>query len=168
MARELAKQWINFEIIPANVQGAQIYTQSIPEYLALLFMKETFGMNQTAQWLEGNYEDYAEGKGEEEISEKPLLYSDDAPYVSMKKGGCVLFALSQRAGVNQFSNWLASWLRARKYNGNDFIVSNEFYNDVIKTLPVSLHAFTDECFNQRIQYQLSLGSIKTESSSVRL
>lgn len=47
VAGELAKQWIEAKVPAANVEGAEIFAESIPEYYALSFMDDHFGHAQT-------------------------------------------------------------------------------------------------------------------------
>jgi hypothetical protein len=157
MARELARQWTTARISPADVQGAEVFTESIPEYLALSFMESAFGLERTSVWLKENFDDYQEGKGEEEISEKPLLEVDEAIYVSRNKGGLVLRTLSKRWGEMDFNSWLKAWLEsAGDRFGREFVVSRDFYNDLLKVLPQNLHAFAEEGFTMRMQYAIAL------------
>ncbi len=157
MARELARQWINARITPADVQGAEVFTETIPEYLALSFMESSFGFDRTAVWLEESFEDYQEGKGEEELSEKPLLDVDEAVYVSRNKGGLVLRAISNRWGKENFDSWLKAWLESKGDRfGAELVVSHNFYNDLVNVLPENIHSHAAECFGRRMQYSIIL------------
>ena len=118
-------------------------------------MEETFGVDRTAVWLEDNFEDYQEGKGEEEISEKALLYVDEEIYVSRNKGGLVLRALSHRWNKDDFDTWLKTWLEsAGEVFGSEFVVSHDFYRDLLKVIPQDIHSFAEECFTKRMQYSM--------------
>jgi hypothetical protein len=169
IARELARQWINSRITPADVQGAEFFTETIPEYLALSFMETTFGIDRTAVWLEENFEDYQEGKGEEEISEKPLLDVDEEIYVSRNKGGLVLRALSHRWGKDYFDTWLKAWLESAGGRlGSEFVVSLDFYSDLQKVLPEEIHPFAEECFTKRMQYSIVLNSAEYKNGKLSI
>jgi len=169
IARELAKQWVESRVLAANVQGAEIFTESIPEYYALSFMDECFGHKEAVKWLDENYKDYQEGKGKEAIAERPLLNVDEAAYVSREKGGLALYALAQQHGVDKFNTWLNRWLvQSSKESKNRFVTSRDFYIDMKKELPVCLYPFADECFKERIQYQMSLTHASVKNDLITL
>lgn len=165
IARELAKQWVESKVLAANVQGAHIFTESIPEYYALAFMDDYFGHGHTAKWLDENFNNYQEGKGEEEILEHVLLNVDKAGYVSREKGGLALYALAQQLGVETFNKWLNKWLQEEK---SCFITSHDFYRDLKKQLPVSLHHVAEEWFEERTQYEMALSYAAMEKDTVTL
>lgn len=169
MARELARQWTTARISPADVQGAEVFAESIPEYLALSFMESAFGPERAAVWLEEDFKDYQEGKGEEEIMEKPLLEADKAIYVSRNKGGLVLRALSHRWNKDDFDTWLKNWLESAGVRfGTEFVVSGDFYNDLLSVLPKNLHSFAEECFTKRMQYSMILDSAEYRDGKVSI
>jgi hypothetical protein len=143
----------------------EIFTESIPEYYALTFMDDHFGHAQAAKWLDENFKDYQEGKGEEAIVELVLLNVDKALYVSREKGGLALYALAQQLGVEKFNKWLDGCLQRAK---GGFITSLDFYRDLKKELPVSLHPVAEEWFKQRTQYQISLSYASMKDDMIAL
>ncbi|WP_321418375.1 hypothetical protein [uncultured Desulfobacter sp.] len=86
MARELARQWILDALKTADVQGAELLTQSITQYYAFRFMDETWGPGQTEKWLDKAYKDYEKDRADEAIEEKPLILVDKAAYLSKENG----------------------------------------------------------------------------------
>ena len=169
VVRELAKQWVQARVPAANVQGAEVFTESIPEYYALTFMDDYFGHAQAAKWLNENFKDYQEGKGEEAIVEHVLLNVDKALYVSREKGGLALYALAQQIGKEKFNKWLRKWLdESLQKAKTGFITSLDFYSDLKKELPVSLHPVTEEWFKQRTQYQISLSHASMKNDIITL
>jgi ABC-type transport system involved in multi-copper enzyme maturation permease subunit len=155
VAKELAKQWIEDKVNTANVQGAEVLTQSLPEYYALSFMEANFGHGHAVKWLEERQKKYEKGKGDEAIDEKVVLQVDKASYVSRDKGGLALYALSRRTGPDNFNGWLKKWLEgcSRK---NGFITAMDFFNDLKSNIPGALHPFAEEWFEERTQYRIAL------------
>lgn len=110
MAREFARQWILSSLKAADVQGAELLTQSIAQYYAFRFMDETWGPGQTGKWLDKACEDYGKDRAEEAIEEKPLLFVDKAAYLSKEKGGLALYAIPRRMGSEIFDRWQDKWI----------------------------------------------------------
>jgi len=167
MARALARQWILASLKAADVQGAELLTQSIAQYYAFRFLHVMFGHEQTKQWLDKAYEDYEKDRAEEAIEEKPLLFVDKAAYLSKEKGGLALYALSRRIGPEIFDPWLGRWIvHARQKEA--FLTSADFYNDLINFVPNDLHPFVRDWFERRIQYRLSLDNTQIKDRKLTL
>ncbi len=167
MARALARQWILASLNAADVQGAELLTQSLAQYYAFRFLHVMFGHEQTKQWLDKAYEDYEKDRADEAIEEKPLLLVDKAAYLSRKKGGLALYALSRRIGPEIFDPWLGRWI-AHARQKQTFLTSEDFYNDLINFVPNDLHPFVRDWFECRIQYRLSLDNAQIKDGKLTL
>jgi len=167
IARELARQWILASLKAADVQGAEFLTRSLAQYYAFRFLERTIGQDHIGQWLDKAYEDYEKERSDEDIEEKPLLYVDEAAYLSRDKGGLALYALAQRIGAEQFDGWLAQWL-AQAAQKEDLLTSADFYNDLKHFIPAGLHPFVRDWFEGRIQYRLSLDNAQIEDGKLAL
>lgn len=167
VAEQLARQWILAALKVADVQGAQLLTESIARYYAFRFMDEMWGPDQTGKWLDKAYDDYEKGRGEEGIEEKPLLLVDEASYLSRHKGGLALYAFAQRVGPESFDRWLAGWV-AQAAQKKEFLTTAVFYGALKKYLPGDLHPFVRDWLEKRIQYGLSLTDVQTGNQRVAL
>lgn len=159
VAEQLARQWILASLKVADVQGAQLLTESIARYYAFRFMDAAWGPHQTGKWLDQAFDDYEKGRGEEGIEEKPLLLVDDASYLSRDKGGLALYALARRVGPEDFDHWLALWV-AQAAHEKEFLTSAAFYDALKNFLPSDLRPFAHDWLEKRIQYGLSLTDVK--------
>ena len=167
MARELARQWMLSSLKAADVQGAELLTQSIAQYYAFRFMDETWGHGQTGRWLDKAYKDYEKDKADEAIEEKPLLFVDKAAYLSKEKGGLALYAISRRMGPEIFDQWLGKWIGHARQK-ETFLTSADFYNDLKNFAPDNLHPFVRDWFERRIQYRLSLDNAQIKDGELTL
>ncbi len=167
VAEQLARQWILASLKVADVQGAQLLTESIARYYAFRFMDEMWGPDQTSKWLNQAYDDYEKGRGEEGIVEKPLLLVDKASYISRHKGGLALYALAQQIGPKFFDHWLAGWV-AQAAQEKDFLTSAVFYEALKEVLPSGLFPFARDWLEKRVQYSLSLIHTQVENQRIAL
>ena len=167
MARALARQWILASLKAADVQGAELLTQSIAQYYTFRFLHVMFGQEQTKQWLDKAYKDYEKDRADEAIEEKPLLLVDKAAYLSRKKGGLALYALSRRMGPEIFDQWLGKWIMHARQK-ETFLTAADFYNDLINFVPNDLHPFVRDWFERRIQYRLSLDNAQIKDGKLTL
>ena len=169
IAYELAKHWAAAKLMIADVQGAGVFTDSIPEYAALIFMDQKFGHQELKKWFTKKYADYEKGKGDESIKEPLLLRVDDVSYVSRNKGGWALYSIAQQAGVTRFNEWLGKWLLRQSQNSSgDFVTSGDFYNDLKKWLPVSRRTTVEEWFENRIHYRIKLQNVSVNNNEIVL
>lgn len=111
MAGQFGKQWLKPVLKVADVQGAELLTESIVRYYAFGFMDETRGHGQTGKWLDKACENYGKDRAKEAIKENPLIFADEAAYFSKEKGGLALYALARRMGVGGFDRWLGKCLK---------------------------------------------------------
>lgn len=118
-------------------------------------MDDTFGHEETIKWLNDNYKAYQKGKGKEMIEEKPLLYVDQALYLSRSKGGLALYALAQRIGIQPFDRWLGNWI-TKAGQKERRLTSADFYGELTDTIPDDLHPLARDWFERRIQYRISI------------
>jgi len=167
VAELLARQWVLASLKVADVQGAQLLTESIARYYAFRFMDDVWGPDQTSKWLDQAYDDYEKGGGEEGIEEKPLLLVDKAPYLSRHKGGLALYALARRVGAKAFDRWLAAWI-AQASQRKEFLVAADFFEALNSFLPADLHSFARDWMGKRIRYSLSLADIQAENPQFAL
>ena len=151
----------------ADVQGAELLTQSIAQYYAFRFMDDILVHEQTNQWLDKACKDYEKDRVKEGIEEKPLLFVDKAAYLSKEKGGLALYALARRMGPERFDQWLGTWI-VNAGQKEEFFTSAEFYNDLKNFVPADLHPFVTDWFEKRIQYRLSLDNAQIKDGELTL
>lgn len=167
IAEQLARQRILADLNVADVQGAQLLTESIARYYAFRFMDELWGHEQTSKWLDAAFRDYEKGKAEEGIAEKPLLLVDRASYLSRHKGGLALYALAQRIGVEPFDHWLAGWM-VQAAQKEDFLTSNDLFDSLKPFAPAGLHPFANDWLARCVQYRLSLAKVRVMDGKLSL
>ncbi len=110
----LASHWIQNNINVANVQGAEMLAQALPEAIGLQFVRETFG-NEAVQLLtKKKMEQYAKDRNNEPNEEPPLLYADGADYLEINKGATALSNLITEMGQERFTSILLEWAEANK------------------------------------------------------
>jgi len=167
VAEQLARQWLQDSLKVADVQGAQLLTESIARYYAFRFMDDTWGPEQTGKWLDQAFKDYEKGRGDEGIEEKSLLNLDRASYLSRHKGGLALYALSQRVGPRAFDQWLSGWI-AQASQRQGLLTTADFYESLKTYLSGDLHSFGRDWLEDRIQYRMSLADVQAQGQRITL
>ncbi len=175
LMKELASQWIRADLRIADVQGADIFTASLPEYFSLLYMADLDPDTGAIKWLDQSCSNYLEGRGVEAIVEPALLRSDNAEYVGRDKGGLALHSIAMQMGVDKFNRWLRFWIHGNSgIREKGFLTSEDFYSDLKAFVPAELKQCLSDWFEKRVMYRLALknagikeGKLEMSVSSAR-
>lgn len=110
----LVSLWIQENAQIANVQGAEMLVEALPEAIGLQFVKEVFGGEALQLLADKKMEQYAKDRNNEPNLEPPLLYADGAEYLEINKGATVLSNLITAIGLKRFTSILLEWAEANK------------------------------------------------------
>jgi ABC-type transport system involved in multi-copper enzyme maturation permease subunit len=141
IVRELMSMYLQSKIKVANVQGATMLTNALPDALAMKFIQLKFGDEIVQKIINQKESNYKKGRGLEPNSEPSLLYADGADYLEQNKGAIVLYETIQEIG---FENFNKIFLQSITENNGmktfkDFITSfrplltTNTYNKYLKT-----------------------------------
>jgi len=174
VARQIAASLLADCITPANVQGAPILTHTLPQYAALRFLAAYRHDSFIREHLNRRTTRYFKGSGKEPNAEPSLLLADDdnVPdgegdlngYVSVNKGGAVLFGLAEQCGAMKFDSLLKAWFSTASggiSSGKSFTTAAELYGFLRTAFSrenPALLAMLNESFEERVQYSLRLES----------
>ncbi|RFA26377.1 hypothetical protein CAI21_16940 [Alkalilimnicola ehrlichii] len=145
VARALAAQVLAHHLDIADVQGAGLFTRTLPEHYALELVRKRFGDAVHADALTAKADDYRRGRGREPNTEPALLYSDGADYVEADKGPIVFAYLDERAGQGALGRALASFV-ARFAGTGVLIDSTDLLEHLERELPADLRQEMREQF----------------------
>ena len=109
-AHEVAHQWWGYQVMPADVQGSGMLTESMAQYSALMVMEHEYGPDQMRRFLKYELDGYLSGRGGEIIEEMPLELVEDQPYVFYRKGSLVLYALKDYLGESVLNGALRRYI----------------------------------------------------------
>ncbi|MCP4546466.1 MAG: ABC transporter permease subunit [bacterium] len=97
-AHELAHQWWGNQVLPANVRGAQMLSESLAQYSALMVMEKSFGRERMQRFMAYELNNYLAGRGSCRTDELPLLDVEEQSHVYYQKGSLVFYALRDYIG----------------------------------------------------------------------
>lgn len=155
-AHEAAHQWWGHQVIPANVQGAAVLSESLAEYSAYLVIKKLYGEYRLRDYLKNEMNRYLESRGTEILDEMPLLRSENQSYIHYFKGGLVMYALSDRLGEKVFNQALKNFLSEFKYKSDPYPTTLNLKEHIKAVAKKSDYNFIEDMFNKITIYDFKM------------
>ncbi len=116
-AHEVAHQWWAHQLIPANVPGSEMVTESLAQYTALMVMEQDLGAVRVRKFLAYELNNYLKGRGTERDEELPLVSEEGQPYIYYNKGSLVFYALRDYLGEDLVNLALHEYIMAHLNQG---------------------------------------------------
>ncbi|MCB9266161.1 MAG: hypothetical protein H6558_14115 [Lewinellaceae bacterium] len=146
-AHEMAHQWWGNQLLPADVLGAKMLTESMAEYTALRVLEKEYGRAAMLRLLKLDLDLYLRGRAEESRKERPLLYAGPRQdYINYRKGALVLYALSCHIGEQQLNAAIRAYLEKVRFQGAPYTTSLEMLKYIRKATPDSLQYLISDLF----------------------
>lgn len=123
VAHEIGHMWWAHQVTSANVQGAEVLTESLAEYSALLAMEERYGIEQMEDGMKRRLDSYLQGRSGESREEMPLMRSEGQAYLHYDKGGQVMYALRHYLGKERVNAALREVLEEWAFEGPPYPTS---------------------------------------------
>lgn len=154
-AHETAHQWWAHQVIGGNVEGAEMLSESLAEYSALMVMQHEYGKQQMRKFLHYDLDQYLQGRGAESDEEYPLMRSKHQPYIHYNKGSLVFYALQDYIGEAKLNGVLARFLHDKAYQEPPYTTSAELVQYLRRATPPSLQYLITDLFEKITLYNNS-------------
>jgi ABC-2 type transport system permease protein len=145
-AHELAHQWWAHQIVPANVQGAAMLTESLAEYSALTVMEKRYGASHAQKFLRYELDMYLRGRSGEKKKELPLMLVEGQPYIHYNKGALAFYALRDYIGEDSLNAALRRYLRDKAFQNPPYTVTTDLLQYIRAVTPDSLQYVIHDLF----------------------
>lgn len=143
-AHEIAHQWFPYQRMPADVEGAQMLSESLSEYAALVVTDRLHGRPFTQKFLRAELDRYLRGRAGETRGERPLTRVDREGYVWYQKGSLALFALRDLIGEAPLHAAIRTYLDEGRFSGPPYATTHDLMRHITAATPDSLrYALTD-------------------------
>jgi ABC-2 type transport system permease protein len=154
-AHEVAHQWWGHQVVPADVQGAAMLSETLAEYSALMVMEEEYGRGQIGRFLRFELDQYLKGRTAERRGEMPLVLVENQQYVHYNKGALAMYALRDYVGEAAVNGALRAFLAESRRPGAPYPTSLDLLAHLYAATPDSLHPLVEDLFETVTLWDLS-------------
>jgi len=171
---ELTHQWWGLQVIPANVNGIRMITESMAEYVSLKVLENNYGKKRSVIFLKKALDIYHGKRNSESDIEKPLMYNTgfSKSYIPYQKGSIVMNAMSEYLGEEILNGALKKYFEKERLQEAPYSTSSEMLSFIREVTPDSLIYLIKDMFETVTFYdnriinvaasQLSDGKYKTD------
>jgi aminopeptidase N len=161
-AHEIAHQWFPYQRMPANVEGAQMLSESLSEYAALVVTDRLHGRPFTQKFLRAELDRYLRGRADETRAERPLTRVDRESYVWYQKGSLALFALRDLIGEAPLHAAIRAYLDEGRFAGPPYATTHDLMRHLTAATPDSLREVLTDYFET-----ITLWDVRADSVTSR-
>ncbi|WP_020567790.1 ABC transporter permease/M1 family aminopeptidase [Neolewinella persica] len=153
-AHEVAHQWWGHQVAPSATRGANQISETMAEYASLMVTKEQYGEASMGKFLKYELDNYLRSRAGESKFEKTLLDNDTQAYVWYRKGGLIMYALSDYIGEEKLNAGLAAMVDSFALKETaPFATTDDWYYYINSVTPDSLKYFLRESFEEITLYE---------------
>jgi aminopeptidase N len=130
-AHELAHQYWFHQVLPADMEGAEVITETLAQYSALMVMKQRYGEDQLRQFLKYEQDIYLRGRRLEAGEEQPLARVYQQGYIHYNKGSIVMYLLQDRLGEERVNGVLRNLIARYRFNAAPYASSKDLVDGLL-------------------------------------
>ncbi|MFN0034672.1 MAG: M1 family aminopeptidase, partial [Saprospiraceae bacterium] len=146
VAHEMGHQWWAHQECGANMQGAEMTTETFAQYSALMVMEHEYGRDIMRKFLEYETDKYLRDRGRETLREMPLGRCERQGYIHYNKGSAVMYYLKEMIGEAQVNAGLKAFLEKFRYRNPPYPTSVDVVSEFAAQTPDSLKYIIQDLF----------------------
>ena len=151
-AHEVAHQWWAHQVLGANVEGAEMLSESLAEYTAIKIIEQKDGLARTRKFLRFDLDRYLRGRGSEREGESPLVKVQNQQYIHYPKGALAFYALSERIGTEKLNATLSRFVRDKQFQEPPYTTAPELMSYLHEDAPADAQEFLNDQFEKITLY----------------
>lgn len=163
-AHELSHQWWGHQVIPADVAGIRMITESMSEYVSMKVLEQKYGRYKTYLFLKKAMDIYLKKRSGYNKTEKPLMYNSglEKSYIPYQKGSIVFNAMSNYIGEENLNNAIKKFYEKVKYQNQPYTNTIEMVDFIRQETPDSLQYLIKDLFETVTFYENRIVKIDKE------
>ncbi|HET7229767.1 MAG TPA: hypothetical protein VFJ16_07190 [Longimicrobium sp.] len=161
VAHEVAHQWWGNELMPANLEGSPLLTESLAWYSALGTVEQTYGRAHLERLLAMMREIYLSPRAR---AAAPLLRANDR-FHAYRKGPFAMYALREYVGEARVNAALGRLLRQYGSGAPPLATSLDLYRELRAATPDSLHPLLHDLLEVNTYWELEARTVRAEPAA---
>ncbi|MFT4855443.1 MAG: ABC-2 type transport system permease protein [Planctomycetota bacterium] len=151
-AHELAHQWWGHQITPNYTRGANLISEALAEFSALILSERKYGKENMKRFLKDELDDYLIGRSNEGKKENVFI-NCNRPYQWYNKGSLILYGLRDLIGAGAIDSALYNFnAEFGMRQAPPFPGSSDLYRHLAAKTPDSLMYYLDDTWNKITLY----------------
>ena len=159
-AHEVAHTWWGGMARGAPVRGAELLSESLANYSAMMVTERTYGPEAGRRVYDFQMERYLRGRARFS-DEVPLLEVEDQPYIAYRKGAIALYTLREHIGEEAVNGALRRYFERYRGAGPPYPTSLDLHAELRAVTPDSLQSLLTDWFET-----ITLWDVKTQRTVV--
>ncbi|NIJ38712.1 ABC-type transport system involved in multi-copper enzyme maturation permease subunit [Sphingopyxis panaciterrae] len=162
-AHEFGHQYWFHQVMPGDVEGAEILTETPSQFGGIMVMKHRYGHDGMRRFLQFEQNDYLAGRRAEKTEERPLALVKKQGYIHYYKGSVVMYLLQDRFGEERVNAALRSVIDRYRFKPAPFARSVDYVNAMMSMArtPAERELIND------LFYRITLYDLRAKSATVR-
>ena len=156
-AHEIGHQWWGHQIVPADMQGSNMLTETFAQYSALLTMEKLYGKAQIRKFLKYELDNYLRGRSRDLASEQPLVRVENQPYIHYRKGAVVMYFLKEELGEDTVDRALRRLLADYAFKPAPYPSSRDFVRYLREEAGPAHDQLITDLFERIMLYEIKTG-----------
>jgi ABC-2 type transport system permease protein len=162
-AHEFGHQYWFHQVMPGNVEGAEVLTETPSQYGGMMVMKKRYGYDGMRRFLQYEQSDYLAGRRAEKSEERPLALVKKQQYIHYYKGSLVMYLLQDRLGEDRVNAVLRSIVDKYRFQPPPFARSVDLVNGL---LGIARNDQERELIKD-LFYRITLYDLRVKTATVR-
>ena len=147
VAHEMAHQWWDEQVVPANMEGATLLDETLAQYSSLMVMEKEYGRDLMRKFLRYEMDGYLRSRGQEQLKERPLLTVEyNQQYVHYNKGAVVFYYLKEMIGEDAVNRALRKLIHKYAYAAAPYPTSYALVDALREETPANLQYLMKDLF----------------------
>ena len=153
-AHEMAHQWWGMQVIPADVNGSKLVTESMAEYVALKVLQHAYGNEKALLYLEKAHNTYLQKCINDDTNELPLIINtgNNKAHIPYQKGMLALNTMCYYLGEKNLNKALKNYINMVHKQQAPYTTSIQLINGIKQATPDSLKYLIKDLFEDVILY----------------
>lgn len=115
VAHEMGHQYWAHQLCGAAMQGSEMMSEGFAQYSALMVMEKEYGKDKMNKFLKYEMDGYLSGRGRELEAERPLMRTENQPYIHYNKASVIMYYLKEMIGEDKVNGALRSLIDTFAY-----------------------------------------------------